>query len=125
MQKLISIIFFLFFPFATFSQEEEVLEKYLWKNRLFLIFAKSAHDMDYQNQMEEIAQSQIGFLERDLIVFSIFDTQGATATKQELSAPICKKLRQKFKVDKNVFTAILIGKDGGEKYRNNAFVSKK
>ncbi|MCU0390736.1 MAG: DUF4174 domain-containing protein [Thermoflexibacter sp.] len=125
MNKIIKIVFLLSTPIIAFSQEEDYLQEYLWKNRILLIFTKSEQDIDYQEQMKLMNLSQKGLSERNLIVFSIFDKQGKTSTNKEVSTYLCKKLRQKFEVDKDIFTVILIGKDGGEKYRSKAVITDK
>ncbi|GAB4187262.1 MAG: DUF4174 domain-containing protein [Thermoflexibacter sp.] len=120
MSKIIKTVALLCIPMLTFSQSEDILQPYMWKNRLLLVFATSDKNLDYQKQMSIIAKASTGFVERHLIVFSIFENHGITSTNQSLDFHTCKKLYEKFKISKDNFTVVLIGKDGGEKYRKNA-----
>lgn len=123
MNKIIKTIVLLLIPMLTFGQSEDVLQPYLWKNRLLIVFAPSSRNLDYQKQMSMIEKASTGFAERHLIVFSVFENQGITSTHQSLDSHTCKKLYKKFKVSKDKFTIILIGKDSGEKYRKNTILT--
>jgi hypothetical protein len=123
MSKIIKTIVLLAMPMLTFGQSEDILRPYIWKNRLLMVFATSDKCLDYQKQMSIIAKASKGFAERHLIVLSIFENHGITSTHQNLDFLTCKKLYDKFKISKDDFAVVLIGKDGGEKYRKNAILT--
>ncbi len=123
MSKIIQTILLLFMPILTFGQSEDILQPYIWKNRVLIVFANSDKNSDYQKQMSLISEAKAGFAERHLIVFSVFENYGLNPAYQNLDAQACRKLHEKFKVEKNTFTIVLIGKDGGEKYRKNAILT--
>lgn len=123
MSKIIKTVALLFIPMLTFSQSEDILHPYIWKNRLLIVFATSDKNLNYQKQMSIIAKASTGFAERYLIVFSIFENHGVSPMHQNLDNQTCKKLYEKFKIGKDSFTVVLIGKDGGEKYRKNTILT--
>ncbi|SFE75023.1 DUF4174 domain-containing protein [Thermoflexibacter ruber] len=124
MSKIIkTVALLLCIPMLTFSQSEDILQPYIWKNRLLLVFATSDKTLDYQQQMSIIAKASTGFAERHLIVFSFFENRGISPTHQNLDFHTCKKLYEKFRISKDNFTVVLIGKDGGEKYRKNTILT--
>lgn len=123
MSKIMKTIWLFFIPILSFGQSEDPLQPYIWKNRVLVVFANSDKNPDYQRQMRLISKVKAGFAERHLIVFSVFENDGLSPDYQTLDAQTCKKLHEKFKVDKDKFTIVLIGKDGGEKYRKNAILT--
>ncbi len=123
MSKIIKTILLFSIPILTFGQSEDVLHPHVWKNRVLIVFANSDKNPDYQKQMSLISKAEAGFAERHLVVFSIFENYGLSPAYQNLDAQICRKLHEKFKVDKNKFTIVLIGKDGGEKYRKQTILT--
>jgi hypothetical protein len=68
--------------------------------RELLLFGKS--QADFQIQLNLLTQDSVGMAERDLIVTIIED----------------EALKKNYQVQANQFTVILIGKDGGEKFRS-------
>ena len=92
--------------------------------RPLLIFAPSASDKTLQQQLAELRSHAAELRERDVIVVvianggSVDRSQGsmpmATLTGNEAAAA-----RKQFAVDDKAFTVVLVGKDGGEKYRQS------
>jgi hypothetical protein len=83
---------------------DETLKTYLWKKRPLLLFAPSARDKLYQEQLTRL-HKDTAWKERDVVVLTS-DTP-TTAIR----------LREKFEISPSPFTAVLIGKDGEEKWR--------
>ncbi len=80
--------------------------------RLLLLFTKSARDIRYIYQMRILKEDEPGLNDRDIIVKEyVYNTGNAHLFKEH-----------KIKSD---FIIILVGKDGGEKYRNQKFTSLK
>ena len=95
--KLLIILFFLFM----------VDEK-----RHILLFSNIDGAEILDRQREELDKHNAGIKERDIVV------------KSYISFSENEDVWHKWKVDKNQpFTFILVGKDGGEKYRSNKMVS--
>ena len=82
---------------------------YRGKRRLLLVFAASAQDTRLKQQQTWISENAAGFRDRDMValVLTGFDTSAG------------KTLRANYGLEKDAFGVVLIGKDGGEKFRSN------
>jgi hypothetical protein len=80
------------------------LTQYLWKNRIILVFTPAASDARFQAQTELFEARKTDLDERNILVFAVV---GADEPK----------MRSHFRVSKDDFAVILIGKDGNEKHR--------
>lgn len=98
------------------------LGAYRWHNRLLLIFTPSPQEWSCRQQHSYLGDSH-GLLDRDVLVATIYDDSAGQIGDRTISAAESKDLREQFNVDPEVFTAILIGKDGGEKRRFSEPVS--
>ncbi len=80
---------------------EPTLKDYRWKNRVLLIFGNPTTDK-FQAQKTILAGNPEGLEDRDMVI---------------LEPPQTNTLTERYKVDPKNFTVILVGKDGGEKLR--------
>ena len=92
------------------------LEDLQWKHRIILVFGKIPGDDEtlvarFQQHTEEID-------ERDILYFLIGENI-VTNASSSLEEGYVKTLREKYAVDEQDMSVILIGKDGGEKYRRS------
>ena len=94
----------------------DILDQYKWENRIILLFAPSAANELYQEQFELLQEAEVGVLERDLKVFSVFPN-GGTQGDEALTQQDIDTLRSAYEVA-DEFLFILIGKDGGVKNRS-------
>lgn len=81
--------------------------------REVILFAYDEDDTSLKKQLEILNNDPKGLAERD-IKFSV-----------KIFAKDKTLAHQKFKITKNKFAFVLIGKDGGEKYRSLTVVTKK
>jgi hypothetical protein len=88
-----------------------------WERRVLLVSAPSAQDATLAAQRRIIAGWKAAAEERDLSVVELVDGKVSGAADTGAS------LRQKYRLPGNAFTAILIGKDGGEKLRSSSPIS--
>ncbi len=95
------------------------------------IFAPSTGNPDFQQQFVILRRYAAGIKERDLVAIPVVvqagDTTGAD-TLRNLHPPVASDtdqidLRHRFHVPTGEFMVILIGKDGGEKLRQNSPLS--
>jgi hypothetical protein len=86
-----------------------------WKNRVLLVFAPSADNHIYQQQMQLLQKHNNGFADRDLVLVQILATNESYANRQLIDESSAAKLRDSFGIDKENFRVILVGKDGGVK----------
>lgn len=85
------------------------LHKYQWENRLVLIFGDNA-DLE-KKQLDELSSSSSGLDERDILYFLITENDdNANFNKEET-----QYLKDKYTTNKQTFTVVLVGKDGGIK----------
>jgi hypothetical protein len=95
--------------FRTLLLAQETLDQYRWTNRPVLLFAPSERDEAYLLQMKILDADKSGLAERDILVLS------------DISALGKGKLRETLQIDG--FEIILIGKDGGVKFRSKTPIS--
>lgn len=98
------------------------LNDYLWKKRLLLIFSPSESCSDYKIQMEELNKRKAETEDRDLQILEIFDEEVNHLDSISISHEQGKSLKKRFGVKTGQFTVILLGKDGGEKYRSKKYI---
>ena len=91
------------------------LADYRWKNRLLLIFAPNETDKDFATFSHRLNAENFNVLDRDLVVFRIFETASSRVDNQPLSPEDAQALRLRFDIKLGQFTVILVGKDGGVK----------
>ena len=98
--------------------------------RPLIIFSPAANDARLHQHLVEFTHHAMDLHERDiLIVISAADHQ-QVATSQSQSLPATQleleednQLRDRFKVSKESFVVLLVGKDGGEKLRSEKIVT--
>ena len=79
------------------------LSEFVWKKRPIIVFADSADDSAFIEQLELLSRRPDALLDRDVVIL--------TDTDPEVLSPVRKKLRPRG------FQLVLIGKDGGVKLR--------
>ncbi len=100
-------------------------------HRVLLVFAPSDRDPRYLQQTEMLEHHGAEMKERDLVLIPVVTETGPQITPEtlrvirgpSLSDQEQMLVRQRFHVAPEAFTAILLGKDGGEKLRVTAPVS--
>jgi hypothetical protein len=100
--------------------EKGGLKAYQWQNRIILLFASSGQHPAFQEQQRIFRDQTPAFAERDLVLLEVLGDQSVKMKKGEESAA---SLRERYRVAPNEFTLLLIGKDGGEKFRSTTPVA--
>ena len=90
--------------------------------RLLLLFASRPDDPALLAQMTKLKDAAPGLKERDVLLIAI-PYKNPAPTEVGLSSSEAQAVRRDFRVAPEDFTAILLGKDGGEKYRSMKPVS--
>ena len=90
------------------APSEDPLAVYRWKSRVIVALAPSATDSNLDRQRRLYHDMGHGARERDLVLVEALGSSPAAAT-----------LRRRFDAGAG-FTALLIGKDGGEKLRSDS-----
>jgi hypothetical protein len=86
-----------------------------WKNRLLLVFAPSASNNSYQQQIQRFSKYKQDFAERDLVLIQVLSEGDSYANGHPIDSASATKLRDRFGVAKQDFRVVLVGKDGGTK----------
>jgi hypothetical protein len=89
---------------------EERLGALRGKNRVLVLYAPTAEHPEYVKQLRMLADAKGGLTERDLVQI--------TRTDEKMDAGTRDYLRRELNVPAGTFNVLLIGKDGGVKYRS-------
>lgn len=89
-----------------------------WKNRFLLVFVESNENPKMLLQQSFLEKATKDYLERDLLVFFVEEKNIVNFQKIQFNENP-QLLRKKFQVQSNEFCIVLIGKDGGEKFRTS------
>ena len=101
------------------------LNAYQWENRLLLLFASSEEDQAYLTLKKEIDRQAMEVKDRDLLIFYVLERGESRLDQKHLSPDQALFLKKHLSVASGRFTIILIGKDGGEKIRQESAVDLK
>jgi hypothetical protein len=83
-----------------------------WERRVLLISASTGQDAKLEAQRQIVAGWKVAGAERDLTLVEVVGNKVTGATDTPAA------LRKRYRLSATGFTAILIGKDGGEKLRS-------
>ncbi|WP_158546184.1 DUF4174 domain-containing protein [Adhaeribacter pallidiroseus] len=86
-------------------------------HRILLVFAPDSQNELLQEQNKMLRQAHSGLTERDMLVVQVIENNVELNPPLKETIPTADALRQEYKVKASQFTVILVGKDGGEKYR--------
>ena len=104
---------FIFFIFLLCYQAYgQNLDKYLWKNRVVIIFDSNAKSLAIEKQLKAFEPFSNEFKDRDMVIL--------VPVKREREA-----LLERFALKNDYCGLILIGKDGGIKLREKRIVAPK
>ena len=92
------------------------LETRRWQARPLLVFAPSADDPRLHTQLASVDAARAAMAEREMDDVRIVGEQGQ-ANGAAMPASEALALRARFEVDAAAFAVVLVGKDGGEKFR--------
>ena len=101
------------------------LNAYQWKHRLLFLFVPSENDLSYLSLKEEIEHQAKEVLDRDLLVVHVPEKGEGRFGKERLSAGQVLSLWTHLSASPGQLTTILVGKDGGEKFRQTGVIRLK
>jgi Domain of unknown function (DUF4174) len=96
----------------------QALAKYQWNNRLLLLFAPNSTDATLNRQLALMQQHEASLKEREIKILVICPKGSKDCTAGE-----CQDLYDDYHINANIFSALLIGKDGTEKLRSETAIS--
>ena len=93
------------------------LSDYRWTHRPLLLFAPTDEDPQLVETLSRIDASRCAFLERDMVIGIVLTEGQSTLAGQPVNPVESQRLSDRYAIGENAFTALLIGKNGGEKLR--------
>ena len=94
----------------------QVLDHYQWKNRLLFLVADRTDDPSLQRQLAAFENHAVALKERDLMVF-LMDRKKVFHKNGEMSTLDTSTTYHSLGLPLNCIGLVLVGKDGGVKYR--------
>jgi hypothetical protein len=104
--------------FTTTPSSAMQLSDVEWKKRPLLLFAPNHHSVRLQQTQYRLQQNSCELEDRDMFVAVIVGQGHSAMDKQPISLQYASSLRKQFAISSDQFVVILLGKDGGEKYRS-------
>ena len=86
-------------------------------HRFLLIFSPDGQHQALLEQSKMLRQAHAGVTERDMVVVQVVENNVEAMPAVPERLPEATALRQAYHIEPDKFTLILVGKDGGEKYR--------
>lgn len=96
------------------------LDDYRWESRPLLLFAPTDGDPRLVETLSRIEASRCAFAARDMVIGIVVTEGNSSLDGHVLSAGQSERLASQYAIGDNAFSAVLIGKDGGEKLRVDA-----
>jgi len=112
---LVAVVMSAVFGSATAVAAE--LGDYRWERRPLLIFAPTDRDPRLVETQGRVDATRCDFLARDMVLGVLVAQGRSTLDGQTVDAGQASRLAAQFGVDPDSFSVVLIGKDGGEKWR--------
>ncbi len=121
MRLIILVLLSMMVPLDAFAQNQVTFDTrdYRWKNRLLLTFAKSPDEEPAKSLRTAIDQHKVAFMERDLVLISVYDEGISRANTLPLDPGSISKLRSQYDMPPGSDGVILVGKDGGVKLKQS------
>lgn len=96
---------------------DSLFEAHRWSDRVLLVFAPTSDSPQLEEQLERLSTMQAGLTERDLVVWQLVNENETAIRDGTDSDSPPAAFYERFSVEDDVFTVILLGKDGTEKLR--------
>jgi Domain of unknown function (DUF4174) len=93
------------------------LSDFLWERRPLVVFAPTDSDPRLVETLTRIEASRCDFVSRDMVLGLVVTEGTSTLDGQTIDADESQRLMNQYAVGAEAFSAVLIGKDGGEKLR--------
>lgn len=107
---------------ALHQERGDVLEPYLWRNRVLLLFSPDAEHPDFVRLRDSIEARKRDAADRDLVVVESLPVSDPADHSESAFSLGHEELCKRFEVDERGFTAVLVSKDGVERARYHAAV---
>ncbi len=99
------------------------LSRFRGTNRLVLIFASSNSDENAERQRDLLEGHESGIANRDLLVLHLLEDVPGGPAGESITPQQAAAARRDFGLEDGRFAAVLVGRDGGAKFRSGEPVS--
>jgi hypothetical protein len=93
------------------------LKAYQWQNRVLVLLVPTRQHPAFHSQQKLFEGQKAAFADRDLV---LLEAIGDQPVQMKEGAETAASLRERYRVAPDEFTLLLLGKDGGEKFRSAA-----
>ena len=93
------------------------LSDYRWESRPLLVFAPKGNDPRLVETLRRVEATRCDFTGRDMVLGVVVPNGNSTLDGQAIDADEARRLMDQFAIGDDAFSVVLIGKDGGEKFR--------
>ena len=101
------------------------MEGYLWEKRVLIIFTPSKDNPNFSQQVRQIDMMKLDEVkDRKLEIIYLIDRESVLINGAYVPRLYTPPFYAHYNIKRSEFAAILIGKDGEEKYRAHAPISK-
>ena len=126
MIKILIISLILILSNCGTTEVDKEFERYLWHNRVLLIFAPDVNSPLLKKQQEIIKINKKGMDDRDLVIWLFIYGKHVKVNNNVMPHLPTQRFYQRFNISKKNFHIILIGKDGEQKISEiQKIISKK
>lgn len=102
---------------ASVLADEDSLARFQWNQRPLLVFAPHPTDPRLEALLHRLAMRDCAVRDRDLVVGLMVEDGESRIAGSRVSPATARDIRQRYGVRDGAFVVILVGKDGGEKFR--------
>lgn len=95
----------------------EPLAQFKWESRPVVIFTPTADDLRMVEQRALFISEINGLKDRDIVVTAVVGTERVMSELGPQPQASADAFRKRFNVPEDAFAVVLVGKDGGEKFR--------
>lgn len=113
--KILSVLLIL--SLIPLGMKAQSLENFRWKNRVLLLFTPQPDDPLFQQQYQLIQQSVEELADRQTVLFLVNPEGYLENSKIFVQRSESELLYDRYSVQPHQFEMVLVGLDGGEKYR--------
>jgi hypothetical protein len=126
-QQKITIFLFLFVLLlfnTNIAKAGSVLEEHIDKQRVLLIFSPRESDKNANNLIKQSEKLEAELKDRDLVIYKVVNNSGVYSEGRKINAKP-SSFYSTLNAPYNIFSVVLVCKDGGIKYRSEDEVSMK